>query len=261
MTQEPMSRRDRLIAAALAGDLSGEEQREFDLACATDPGMLSEYLELQEISSRIAQSGLDWEEKELPPGLAARVFAATSGESPDRRAPAQPLVTPDPHPGGGRPASRRPGGRGHTDGHRASRSRLALLGLAAAGLLVLGGLGGSAVSDLLQAPPEGPPGALGAVEEVTFPTIPDGTSFDAALVAHTWGTETVLEIDGLAEGEIFEVILVSEDGAELTSGTFFGAEQTITCRMNAALMREDVSQLQIRDALGSVVVSSSVPDV
>lgn len=95
---------------------------------------------------------------------------------------------------------------------------------------------------------------------LTAPSV-RGSAAPASSVAHTWGTETVLEIDGLAEGEIFEVILVSEDGAELTSATFFGAEQTITCRMNAALMREDVSQLEIRDASGSVVVSSSVPDV
>ncbi|MBE0010408.1 MULTISPECIES: hypothetical protein [unclassified Arthrobacter] len=261
MTEEPMSRRDRLIAAALAGDLSGEEQREFDLACAADPGMLTEYRALREVSDRLAQSGLDWEEPDLPPGLASRVFAATSGDSTDHAVPTRPSTTADPQLIGSRPAGRRLGGTRPTNGRRAPRSRVAFLGLAAAGLLILGGLGGSAVSALLQAPPEGPPGALGAVEEVTFPTIPDGTSFDAALVAHTWGTETVLEVDGLAEGEIFEVILVSEDGAELTSGTFFGAEQTITCRMNAALMREDVSQLQIRDASGSVVVSSSVPDV
>lgn len=261
MTEEPTSRRDRLIAAALAGDLSDKEQREFDLACAADPGMLSEYRALRKLSDRLVQSGLDWDESELPPGLASRVIAATSGESADPAMPVQPPVIPGPHPDSGRPVGRRPGSGRPTGGHRSPRHRVALLGLAAAGLLILGGLGGSAVSDLLQAPPDGPPGALGAVEEVTFPTIPDGTSFDAALVAHTWGTETVLEIDGLAEGEIFEVILVSEDGGELTSGTFFGAEQTITCRMNAALMREDVSQLQIRDASGSVVVSSSVPDV
>lgn len=68
-------------------------------------------------------------------------------------------------------------------------------------------------------------------------------------------------MDGLAEGEIFEVILINEDGAELASGTFFGTEQTVVCRMNAALMREDVSQLQIRDEAGAVVVSSTVPDV
>lgn len=253
MTEEPLSSRDRLIAAALAGGLTTEEQREFDRACSTDPQFLSEYLSLRDISERLAQADLVWDDRELPSGLADRVFAATSGDPHENELPTLSSA---------REARRRPTPVPTSDAPPARRgSRTALLGLAAAGLLLVGGLGGSAISAVLDTPPDGPAGALGAVEEVTFPSIPDGTSFDAALVAHTWGTETVLEVDGLAEGDIFEVILVSEDGVELTSGTFFGAEQTVICRMNAALMREDVSQLQIRDETGAVVVSSSVPDV
>lgn len=253
MTEEPLSSRDRLIAAALAGELTAEEQRDFDQACSADPELLSEYLSLREVTDQLAQTDLTWEDQELPPGLADRVFAATSEA---------PLEGEAPTPSAASKAQRRPS-RARTSDAPAARRRFqpVLIGLAAAGLLLVGGFGGSVISGVLDTPPDGPPGALGAVEAVTFPAIPDGTSFEAALVAHTWGTETVLEVDGLAEGDIFEVVLVSEDGVELISGTFFGAEETVICRMNAAVMREDVSQLQIRDVAGAVVVSSSVPDV
>ena len=121
-----------------------------------------------------------------------------------------------------------------------------------------GALGGQALTGALQAPPDGPPGTLGALEDVTFSEQPAGTTVDAALVAHTWGTETVLELDGLAVGEEFEVVLVGDDGEEYLSGTFLGADRTVTCRMNAAVLREDVSQLQIRDGGGAVVAVSDV---
>lgn len=45
-------------------------------------------------------------------------------------------------------------------------------------------------------------------------------------MAHTWGTETILEVDGAPLGQTFAVVLLSEDGEELTSGTFVGTEQT-----------------------------------
>lgn len=171
MTEDASGHRNKLIAAALAGGLTVWEQREFDLACSADPEMLEEYRALQEISDRLEQSNLSWADPELPPGLAARVFAATSAES------VATVPTSTLH------ARRRPDPAGVN--RRGARPRMAFLGLAAAGLLVLGGLGGAAVSNLVQSPQEGPPGALGAVEEVRFPVVPEGTSFDAALIAHT----------------------------------------------------------------------------
>lgn len=132
--------------------------------------------------------------------------------------------------------------------------------MAAATLLVVGGVAGALVQEARDAPPTGPPGTLGAREEITFTGAPS-TSIEASLVAHTWGTETILEVDGAPLGQTFAVVLLSEDGEELTSGTFFGTEQTVLCRMNAAVLRPDVAEVMIEAADGSVLASSVVPDV
>lgn len=224
------TRREELIAAVLAGELTKEEQREFEQACADDPGMLRDLQLLQGVSGRLAGSGLAWEERDAPPGLGDRVLAATDSGH----------FTAKPQP---------------------RRSRVLLLSAAAAALLIVGSLGGALITDRLQSPPDGPPGTLGAVEEIDFPRLPAGGAIDAALIAHTWGTETVLEVDGLAAGKTFEVVLLRVDGRELSSGSFIGTAQTVTCRMNAAVLRQDVSEVQIRDVSGAVVASSDVPEV
>ncbi len=237
------ARREALLAAALTGDLHSDEQHDFDLACAADPTLAEELQELRDLTRRLGRADLAWEEAPLPPGLAERVSLATGAD------PVDPAVDTAPS------RSRRTGSRRPTSGTRPRRLQFSL---AAAGLLVAGALGGQALAGALQAPPDGPPGTLGAMEDVTFSEQPAGTTVDAALVAHTWGTETVLELDGLAVGEEFEVVLVGEDGEEYLSGTFLGADRTVTCRMNAAVLREDVSQLQIRDGGGAVVAVSDV---
>ncbi|NJC21810.1 hypothetical protein BJ994_000886 [Arthrobacter pigmenti] len=252
MTNE-QARREELMGAALAGELTEAERREFDRACAADPRLRREYQALQGVAERLDRSELVWTDQDLPPGLAGRVFAATT-EKPERAGD-----------GHGVPAARHATDGDHVPpptSHRHRRRRVALMSTAAAAsLLVVGALGGIAINNALQAPPGGPPGTLGAVEDVDFSRVQQGASFDASLVAHTWGTETVLEVDGLTVGDSYEVVLVSEDGRDLTSGTFFGSEQTVTCRMNAAVMREDVSALEIRRVTGEVVASSTLPDL
>ena len=84
-------------------------------------------------------------------------------------------------------------------------------------------------------------------------------AIDGSVIAHTWGTETVLEIDGLPAGDSYSVVLVGDDGVESPSGTFFGSEVTIDCRMNAAVMRDDVSTLEIRDDSGDAVAVAMLP--
>ncbi|HEX7350676.1 hypothetical protein [Brachybacterium sp.] len=240
------SRREELIAAALAGELDEQERQEFDRACAADPSMLRDLDEMRETVALLERAGIRWEETVLPSKLEQRVLASTTGQP--RSAAPTPLANDAPT---SRPRA----------GWAGRRATPALLGLAAAGLIAMGALGGVLVDHRLQAPPAGPPGALGAVEEVAVGDLPPGASIDVALVAHTWGTETVLEIDGLEVGETYEVVLVREDGQEMPSGTFLGAEVTIECRLNAAVMREDVSEVRIHDAAGKVVVASEVPTI
>lgn len=289
------SREDELMAAALAGGLSAAERRELDAACAANPALLRELEALQGLNHRLAESGIDWTEHQVPASLAGKMDAlsrelstpeaaaeATTAEvSTAEVSTAEITGTPGVQPGvpagntpqavgtAQRESSRAHGGQQHGvrahDGGRPTtggrRYRVPLLAAAAAALLVIGGLGGSALATFQQAPPTGPPGTLGAVEGVQLSGSPAGTSFDASLVAHTWGTETVLAIDGLPVGESFEVVLVRTDGRELDSGTFLGAAQTVTCRMNAAVLRGEVASLQIRNAAGTVVASSNLPRV
>lgn len=263
MTEQP-GHHEALIAAALAGELDAEGRRDLDAACAADPSLRRDLRELQELTQRLDDADLDWEEAEPPHGLLSEVLAATERADPEQGYRAGDRTAPE--SAGTAVASVSelvPGSTRSSHPRRsAPHTRRVLAGWAAAAcLLVVGALGGSVITDALDAPPSGPPGTLGAVEELSFSSSPADTLVDAALVAHTWGTETVLEVDGLDVGEAFEVVLVREDGTEYVSGAFLGSEQTVTCRLNAAVMREDVSRLQIRDDTGAVVATSEVEHI
>ncbi|MDQ3359329.1 MAG: hypothetical protein M3520_10990 [Actinomycetota bacterium] len=247
---EHATRREELIAAALADDLTPAETQELADASAADPSMVDDLAELRETVSRLGAARVTWREEEPSPDLADRIADAASFGAAGAAAAGAP-----PARAGTRSWSTRPQASTRT------RWSTSLLLGAAAALLVVGGFGGQLVRSLLDAPPSGPPGTLGAVEQITFTEAPEGSAIEASLVAHTWGTETLLEVDGVAVGETFEVILVSASGQELTSGTFFGTEQTVTCRMNAALLREDLARVLIEGSDGAVLASSEVPTV
>lgn len=242
------SRREELIAAALADELDEQERREFDQASAADPSMLRDLHEVRETTAILERAEATWREEDPPPELEHRILAAIAGETASET------------PGQGAEAGsveRSPA----NDASPQRGRRAALLGLAAAGFTAMGATGGILIDHRRQAPPEGPPGTLGAVEEVPVEGVPSGASINVSLVAHTWGTETVLEIDGLGVGDTFEAVLVRDDGQEMSSGTFLGSELTITCRLNAAVLRERVVEVRIQDGAGSAVVASRVPEV
>lgn len=77
MTETP-SRREELLAGALVGDLSDDEQREFDRARAADPSIDAELAELRATAARMKATGVAWREESPPPGLEARIRADTS---------------------------------------------------------------------------------------------------------------------------------------------------------------------------------------
>lgn len=135
-----------------------------------------------------------------------------------------------------------------------------LLGVAAAGL-VIGAVGGFHLPRAETPPPVGGPGTLGAVEAVNFQGEPPGVEFDGSVVAHTWGTETLLTVTGLPSGEFYSVVVVDEAGEEVGSGTFLGSEVEINCAVNAAALREEVTSVEIRAESGDVVASAALPRV
>lgn len=224
MSASASERRDELIAAALADDLSHAERIELDALRALDPTIDRELEELGALTG--ALEGITWTAERPAPGLAARIASISApAPAPIRRIPRwMPVV-------------------------------------AAAACVALGAgitLGAQAISS---APPRGEAGTLGVVEAVDFTGEPSGVRVDGALVAHTWGTETVLEIDGLVEDTAFAVVLVGRDGSRSAAGSFTGSAVRIDCRMNAAIDRADVAAVEIADATGDVVAHAEVAEI
>ncbi|PPG01333.1 MULTISPECIES: hypothetical protein [unclassified Rathayibacter] len=227
---EPGGRREELLAAALAGDLSAEEAREFESLRAADPSIDRELASFGAVVDRLGALGR-WEEAEPSPELRSRV-AALAGERPERAASV-----------------------------RAPRRRAVLAVAAAAALLVVGGVAGAALRSAEERPVAGPPGTLGAVEAIAFEERTEGVTLDGSLVAHTWGTETILRGTGFALGESYDLVLVTGSGERLPSGSFLGSSAELDCEMNAAVLRESVAAVEITDAGGALVASAALPAV
>ncbi|PPH04443.1 hypothetical protein [Rathayibacter sp. AY1H3] len=227
---EPGGRREELLAAALAGDLSAEETREFESLRAADPSIDPELASFGAVVDRVGALGR-WEEAEPSPELRSRV-AALAGERPERG-----------------------------ESLRASRRRAVLAVAAAAALLVVGGVAGAALRSAEERPVAGPPGTLGAVEAIAFDERTEGVTLDGSLVAHTWGTETILRGTGFALGESYDLVLVTGSGERLPSGSFLGSSAELDCEMNAAVLRESVAAVEITDAGGALVASAALPAV
>lgn len=223
-----------LLAAAATGHLEAAERTQLEALLAREPGAATELAELRAVLA------------ELEP---LREPAAAWREDP---APA--LAAPVP-PRGPLPLPRQ----------RRSVRSTAGLALAACLLLAVGGLGGALVRGALdeRARPAvvvGPPGTLGAVEQVAVTTSP-GVGATASVVAHRWGTETVLDLDGLAAGRTYQVVVVDEAGRAVVAGTVLGTGGAIDCTMNAAVLRADAAKVQVLDADGTAVVDADLPPV
>ncbi|WP_120005868.1 hypothetical protein [Nesterenkonia muleiensis] len=242
---------EELIAAAAASDLSAQEQAEFDALRAQDPTIDATLHELMGLLPGLQAAVPHWEEAEPPQRLDASIRSIT--ESGVR---SETVVE-----GNGAPAasaSEKPLSE-HSRAQQPRGRRRAAFALVAAGSVIAGSGATLTVQHLIDSPPDGPPGTYGAVEEITFLDEPGEVSVDGSLIAHTWGTETVLEIEGLEPGSSFTVVLVAEDGQEFASGTFFGSEVLIECRMNAAIMRDEVERVEITAEDGNVITWAELP--
>ncbi|WP_186307687.1 hypothetical protein [Microbacterium sp. 1.5R] len=222
----PDERIEELIAASVAGELSELESGELAQLTRVHPWIADEITRLRDVAERAGRAGIDWEDPVVTAALRERVLGEIAVE---------PSVEP---------RRRMPWG--------------ALL-LGAACLTV--GLGiGSALPGVLSAPPSGPPGTLGAYEPLIV-TESAGIDVDADLVAHTWGTEAVLDLDGLTAGETYRVVFVGEDGTEFPAGEMRGSEVPIHCRLNAAVLREQTVRLEVRSEESAVIASADLPRV
>jgi hypothetical protein len=124
------------------------------------------------------------------------------------------------------------------------------VGLAAAAAIVAAVIGLTAVLTA----PQGPPG-LGEVEPIAFSEAPKNVSTEAAVVAHTWGTEIRLKVEGLKAGEIYTVRLERDTGELVSAGTFVAIEdKPVECRLNGAVLRQDARAISVANAASGEVV-------
>ncbi|GAA2018187.1 hypothetical protein WDZ16_09755 [Pseudokineococcus marinus] len=234
--QEHEDRRAELLGGAATGDLDAAERAELEALLAEDPSAAAELEDLGAVVAALPPRGSGWQEPVPPP-------RRTSAVAEDAPASGSGVA-----------------GDGPADAVRRRRPPWAVAAAAAA-LVVVGAGVGAGVASLEDGPPEGPPGTLGALEQVAVVGEPAGVDADLAVVAHTWGTETVLDVAGLPVGGAYRVVLVGEDGAEAGSGSFLGSEGPVECRLNAALLREDVDRLVVLDAADAVVMTADLPPV
>ena len=139
-------------------------------------------------------------------------------------------------------------------GPQRSPRRLLVTGGIAAGI---GGVAGYLAHDLTTDTPTPLPGA--PVEGVTLQAA-DGVTATGGLINHTWGTELLLDVTGLAEGTTYVVDYRLADGSTVAAGSLLGvAGVVMKCRFNAAPLRADVRRIVVRDPDGRAVVSTDLP--
>ena len=99
------------------------------------------------------------------------------------------------------------------------------------------------------------------IEPVAFSETAPGIEADASLIAHTRGTEIRLVASGLEDGQTYTVALLNEGGDRVPSGTFIGTSgRPVECNLNAALLRPDVSGLEVRGAGDELLLYAELPE-
>jgi hypothetical protein len=80
-----------------------------------------------------------------------------------------------------------------------------------------------------------------------------GAELSGKVINHTWGVELLLDASGLPVGAPFRVVYLSNADTAVDAGGFVGAAIPIHCRCNAALLRDRITAIEIRDAAEKVV--------
>ncbi|MDQ0744766.1 hypothetical protein QFZ62_002074 [Clavibacter sp. B3I6] len=250
---EADDRRAELIAAALADDLSPAETAELDALRAADPTVDEEIALLGGLPAAIRGVG-GWRDAAPSDELTRRIGLIADGRGDAGDAGSTAVPHPDAPDAPDDLAARRA-----TRGPRPRRTAVLIAGAAAC--LALGAAGGAFLATPRADVATGPAGTLGALEDVTFAGAPAGVEVEGDVVAHTWGTETLLSVDGLPAGDSFSVVVIDAAGGEHASGTMLGSAVRIDCRLNADVMRRDAAAVEIRDAAGDRVAVAELPPV
>lgn len=233
----PDDRWAELAAAALAGELTAAQAIEFDDIRRSDPARAEEYTALEEITARLRQGDLGWTASRDTGDLFARIEASVDRSDAASAGVPRAVALP-----------------------RARRRWVTPV--VAAACLAAGIILGANGASLSGSPtPSGPPGTLGAVEQIAVSDDVRGVDVSAEVVAHTWGTEAYLEASGLDVGATYELVFVGVDGTEFTAGEVLGSTVPIVCRMNAAVLRGDAARMELRDRGDVVIAHADLPAV
>lgn len=148
------------------------------------------------------------------------------------------------------------------DAQRSRRGRSLLVARSAAGLVAAAALVAAfflgaqvdPANDVADPPVGAPP-----VEAITVQAARPDVEATAGLVAHTWGTEIKLAASGLRDGSAYRVAFTDTDGRQTPAGTFLGTgNNTVTCSLNAALLRPEAVGVTVTDRRGTVVLSANL---
>ncbi|MGI8538495.1 MAG: anti-sigma factor family protein [Rubrobacteraceae bacterium] len=217
-----------LLGARLLGEIEPEEESELERHLETCPECRAEEAELRSVADLLGEPGsLEKEDLEPPPELKEKVVEEVFGD-----------------------------GRGGGDGGRRARTKAPLAAFAAVAAVVLVGVAAVFVG----LPNSGAPG-LGDEEPISFGSPPAGVTVEASVVAHTWGTELLMDAEGLEAGEVYTVSIEREDGDTVPTGTFIGVGGAkIDCALNAAVLRQNASSVVIADSDGEQILRSNLED-
>jgi hypothetical protein len=97
-----------------------------------------------------------------------------------------------------------------------------------------------------------------AMTEVTFPTTPD-VSARASLRERPSGTEVVLHVRGLHDGDVYWLWLADAHDKRTGAGTFRATQSPIDVTLTAALPLNDTRRIWVTDADEQVVLDSKLP--
>lgn len=138
----------------------------------------------------------------------------------------------------------------------ARRARALRLGLVAAAVVAVG-LAGGLVGRSTAPEPPAPPLEAVALEAAQGSGDVDVESAD--LVPHTWGVELRIVADGFAAGETFRAAFRDASGQLTPAGEFIGTGPApMTCNLQSAALRDDVTEVVVMDAAGDVVLSADL---
>lgn len=136
---------------------------------------------------------------------------------------------------------------------RPATRRAVLIGGVAASVGAAFGVSGALFATRDEDEPQGPP-----TEPIEFAAVDDGVRTTAALINHTWGTELMLDIEGLPGDTTYQVVYAKRED-QVPAGSFLSVAGTVMrCRFNAAVLRSDVTRIAVAAPDGLEVLTADL---